>query len=199
MEVHTLTWSDPVQSDRMTAWYWWYFPESSCVLLDCENMSSNIFTSIKWIYYASYTLCMNLDKSGAKHESHIVYTQVIRIWLVPDLIRDSSIRNHWWFLHEPSTDTNLICTDLSVMRLSLYTVCAFWRIFSLFWKFLNSSWLINYQLIGLWLFVMVRRWVHESWIWRIREQCIEIGLWRYAIHNLFARMVHEFQIRANHA
>ncbi len=39
------------------------------------------------------------------------------------------------------------------MYSELYTVRAFWRIFISFWKFLNSSRLINYQLIGLWLYV----------------------------------------------
>ncbi len=41
--------------------------------------------------YAGYTLCTNLDKSGANHESHIVYTQVIHVQFV---IRNLSIRNN---------------------------------------------------------------------------------------------------------
>ncbi len=152
-------------------------------------------------FYAGYTLCTNLDKSGTNHEAHIAYTQVILVRFLPDLIRDSRFVNSQPLavLHEPLMDTNSICTDFSAMRLSLYTVPAFWRIFSLFCKFLNSSRLINYQLIGLWLCVMVRRWMRESWIWRIHELCIESSSWRFAFHNLFVQMVHKFQIRANHA
>ncbi len=44
-------------------------------------------------FNASYTLCTNLDESGTNHESHIVYTQVIRVRFVPDLIRDSRFVN----------------------------------------------------------------------------------------------------------
>ncbi len=48
---------------------------------------------MKYISYAGYTLCTNLDKSGTNHESCIVYTQVIRVRLMPDLIRDLQFVN----------------------------------------------------------------------------------------------------------
>ncbi len=108
-----------------------------------------------------YTLCTNLDKSGANHESRIVYTQVIRVRFMPDLIPDSRFVNSQLLVVSAQTIKGHEL-DSSVMHLSLYTVRAFWRIFSLFYKFLNSSQLINYQLTGLWLFVMVRKWVHKS-------------------------------------
>ncbi len=55
------------------------------------KMQAKIFLPSK--FYASYTLCTNLDKSGANHESGIGYTQVIRVRFVPDLIRDSQFVN----------------------------------------------------------------------------------------------------------
>ncbi len=62
--------------------------------------NSNVASCMSHIAYlmlhwcdASYTLCTNLDKSGANHETCIVYTQVIRIRFVADLIRDSRFVN----------------------------------------------------------------------------------------------------------
>ncbi len=49
--------------------------------------------AIKINYNAGYTLCTNVDKSGANHESCIVYTQVIRVQFVPNFIRDSRFVN----------------------------------------------------------------------------------------------------------
>ncbi len=120
-------------------------------------------------YYARYTLCTNLDKSVANYESCIVYTQMIHIRFMPDLIRDSqfvnsqlltvfaqTIKGHELELHW------FVCNAF----ISIHCSCI---LEVLFWKFLNLSWLINYQLIGLWLFIMVRRWVRKSWILRIHE------------------------------
>ncbi len=130
----------------------------------------NIFPCVfEWKFNAGCTLCMNLNKSHANHESCIVYTLVIRMGFVPDLLRDSqfvnsqplavfarTIKGHELDLHWFVCDAFISIHYLRILEV-------------LFWKFLNSSWLINYQLIGFWLFVMVRRWLRESWIWWIHE------------------------------
>ncbi len=118
---------------------------------------------------AGYTLRTNLDKSGANHESCIVHTQVVCIRFVPDLIRDSRFINSQPIAVFARTvkryelDLHWFVCDAFI---SIHCSC---MLEDLFWKFLNSSWLINYQLINLWLFVMVRKWVRKSWIWRIHE------------------------------
>ncbi len=147
-------------------------------------------------HYAGYTLCTNVDKFGANLESCIAYTQVIRIRFVRDSICDSwfvnsqppavfprTIKGHGLNLHWFVCDVFIHCSCI---------------LEDLFWKFLNSSRLINYQLIGFWLFAMIHRWVRKSWIRQNHEQCIESSSWRFAIRNLFSRMVHKFQIRASY-
>ncbi len=120
-------------------------------------------------YSAGYTLCTNLEKSGANHKSCIAYTQVIRIWFVPDLIRDSRFINSQplavfaWTIQGYELDLHWFVCDVFI---SIHCSCI---LEDLFWRFLNSSWLINYQPIVLWLFVMIRRWVRKSWIWRIHK------------------------------
>ncbi len=103
-------------------------------------------------YNADCTLCTNLDKSGANHKSRIVYTQVIRIWF------DS------WFAIRQFATTSSFCTNHQRTWTWFALICLWcvylYALFVHFGGFLVysgsfSSQLINYQLIGLWLFVMV--------------------------------------------
>ncbi len=129
-----------------------------------QKFYENVLTCfhICMVSNAGYTLCTNLDKSGTNHESCIVYTRVIRVWFVPDLIRDlrfvnsqplavlaRTIKGHEFDSHWVVFDAFISIPGSCILE-------------DLFWKFLNSSLLINYQQIGLWLFVMVRRWVRKS-------------------------------------
>ncbi len=94
----------------------------------------------------------NLDKSGANHESCVVYTPVIRVRFLPDLLRQFSTTSGFCMNHQRAQTS-------SHVFISIHGSCV---LEDLFWKFLNSSRLINYQLNDLWLFVMLRRWVRES-------------------------------------
>ncbi len=131
--------------------------------------TGRIAVQILYHRYAGYILCTNVDKSGTNHEYWIVYTQVIRIQCMPDLIRDLRFVNSQPLVgfariikgHE--LDLHWFVCDAFI---SIHCSCI---LEDLFWKFLNSSRLINYQLTGLWLVVIVRRWVRNSWIWRIHE------------------------------
>ncbi len=75
--------------------------------------------------YAGYTLCTNVDKSGANHESRIVYTQVIRVRFVPDLISDSRFVN-----------TSSFCTNHQRTR-TWFTLICLWcvHLYTLFVHF----------------------------------------------------------------
>ncbi len=92
---------------------------------------------------AGYTLCTNQGKSGANHESCIAYTQGIRVrfdsWFVnlqPPAVFARTIKGHESDLHWFVCDTFISIHCLCILE-------------DLFWKFLNSSQLINNQLIGL--------------------------------------------------
>ncbi len=125
---------------------------------------------------------------------HSVYP-AFRVWFVLDLIPDSPIRNHWRFLLEPSKDTNLIYTDLSVMHLSLYTVRAFWRIYSGSFSLKSTQvvWLtISWSLCGCsWWFADGYP-NNEFDEFRIvyREQFVEIRNWQFICANHAQCIIH---------
>ncbi len=144
----------------------------------CICKASPYLNEAWWIEHAGYTLCTNLDKSGANYESRIVYTQVIPVWFVPDLICSSrfvnsqalagferTIKGHKLDLH------CLWCVYLSTLFVHFGGFLVYSGSFSTQVGWLTISWLV----CGcLWWF---RRWLRESWIWRIheyREQFIEI-------------------------
>ncbi len=139
-----------------------------CLLFFCV-LHVKCFTNIKLKLKCRLYTMHESRQIWQNHKSCIMYTQVIRIRFMPDLIRDL------WFVN--SQPLAIFARTIKGHQLDLHWfVCdAFISIHclrileDLLWKFLNSSRLINYQLIGLWLFMMVRRWVHKSWIWQSHE------------------------------
>ncbi len=136
--------------------------------LVCELVFLHFVFRLQFPYCQLYTMHES-RQIWCKSAIMCVYTQVIRVRFVRDLIRDSrfansqplpvfaqTIKGHELDFHQFVCDTFI----------SIHCSCI---LEDLFCKFLNSSRLINYQLINLWLFAMVRRWVCKSWIWRIHE------------------------------